>query len=122
MLLVPTYVGPSKIHGMGLFAAFPIPKGIGVWHYSPGLDRCYTNDMLPMMETLQKVFIFTYGYFDKNQNMWILCMDNVRFMNHSSTPNIKVLPHMSVAARDIAQDEELTEDYRTFDHREASFV
>ena len=38
MLRVPTYLGPSSIHGIGVFAVERILAGAEVWRFSPGLD------------------------------------------------------------------------------------
>lgn len=38
MLLIPATPRPSTIHGIGLFADAPIPKGTVIWRFSPGLD------------------------------------------------------------------------------------
>jgi len=57
-----------------------------------------------------------YGYIDPRLRRFILCCDDARFINHSDTPNI--VPEfdeggygIDVAARDIAEGEEITADY-----------
>lgn len=38
MLLVKTKIGPSKIHGIELFAAEFIKRGTPTWQFTPGFD------------------------------------------------------------------------------------
>lgn len=38
MLLVPTFLSQSPIHGLGLFAAEPVSQGAVVWKFAPGFD------------------------------------------------------------------------------------
>jgi hypothetical protein len=38
MLFVKTMLGPSPIHGIGLFADQCIPQGIRIWECTPGFD------------------------------------------------------------------------------------
>ena len=69
-----------------------------------------------------------YLYLDERSEKYIFCLDNARFMNHSEKPNTEsVFPasdHFGhdVASRDIAAGEELTCDYREFDHDHARKV
>lgn len=118
MILVMTKIGPSSIHGMGLFAAEPIPQGSVIWRFTEGLDVdiCQCRfDSLP--QTLQE-FLSIYAYYDSGR--WMMSGDHGRFINHSSTPNTSTgrFRQDLIAARDIAEGEEITEDYRQFDFSE----
>jgi hypothetical protein len=42
MLLVKTYLGKSKLHGLGVFAGQFIRKGTKIWRFVEGFDRFYT--------------------------------------------------------------------------------
>ena len=54
-----------------------------------------------------------YAWIDTDGN-YVFPVDNDRFMNHSSTPNIEnVSEDVSIAAKDILPGEELTTDYKT---------
>lgn len=121
MLMVKTKLGPSKIEGIGLFADQFIPKGTMTWRFAPGFDICVESDnLLKLSETARKIF-WHYAYVDKNNNHYILCFDDERFINHSENPNIIVKKHdgeiedIEVAARDIKCGEELTVNYYDFD-------
>lgn len=57
-----------------------------------------------------------YAYLDKELGRYVLCFDDMRFINHSShNPNIASTPRHDVAARDIHEGEELFCDYRCFE-------
>ena len=117
MMTVPTYVGPSQIEGVGIFAAEAISAGTAIWELSDDLDLLLTREQLARLPDLQRVFIERYGYPHMSQpQLTVLEFDNGRFMNHSVTPNTDFTrPEVGYAIRDIAAGEELTCDYREFD-------
>lgn len=121
MLMVKTKLGPSKIHGTGLFADQFIPKGTMTWRFAPGFDLKIEHDnLLRLSETARKIF-WNYAYVDKSNNHYILCFDDERFINHSGNPNIiqkrvgREIEGREIAARDIQHGEELTVNYYDFD-------
>lgn len=115
-----TYVmlKPSGIHGIGVFAIRPIPKGCrrifskgaGEWIKLPITD-------VEQLPAHSKDLVETYCLFDE-ENYFVpdygfKLMDLVNYLNHSDTPNI-----MSVndgedfeALEDIATGQELTVNY-----------
>lgn len=117
MMIVPNYVGPSAIEGVGVFAAEPIAAGAAIWELSDDLDLLLTRQQLTRLPALQRDFIERYGYPHMSQpQLTVLEFDNGRFMNHSATPNTDFTrPEIGYAIRDIAIGEELTCDYREFD-------
>lgn len=120
MLLVPTRLAQSQIHGLGVFAAAPIAKGAPVWRFQPGLDMEFTPEIVETLPEHVREFFLRYGYLDRNLNRLILCFDDARFVNHSVTPNIvtdyaRDRYGLDVALRDIAAGEELTMDYAGFE-------
>ena len=124
MLLVETYVAPSGIHGLGLFAAKPIKAGEMVWRFDRRCEVTFTSEELSQLSPMFRSFVLVYSFFDKPRNVLVLSIDNARFFNHSTLPNVeaKTGRDFDVALRDIAADEELTEDYFAFDHREGLFA
>src|SRR3954469_1637143 len=44
MLLVKTRLGPSTIHGIGVFADEDIPRGTIVWSFNPLIDKALTDE------------------------------------------------------------------------------
>lgn len=116
MLLVKTQIGLSEVHGIGLFAAQFIAKGTVTWQYHPDFDSAYSeSDMLRMPEPAREQFL-KYAYYDKELELYILCSDDQRFINHEPDfPNIISTPRQDVTARDIMLGEELLCDYNCYD-------
>lgn len=117
MMIVPTYVGPSAIEGVGVFAAALIRSGTAIWQLSEGLDLLLTDAELDALPSLQRDFIERYGYPHMTRaGLTVLEFDNGRFMNHASRPNTDFTgPDVGWAIRDIAEGEEITCDYGEFD-------
>lgn len=117
MLLFFTRVGPSKIEGLGCFAAEPIPRGRKVWSFHDSIDMRTTIDsVVSVMPSAAKRAWQQYAY---NEDGWaILPGDDARFINHSTAPNIGALPlelpECDFALVDIAAGAELLCDYRKF--------
>jgi hypothetical protein len=114
MLLVRTYLAPSSIDGIGLFAGEDIPKGTITWEFYPEVDIvleefCFTR--------VQFEFVTKYAFQDKQLGKWILSADDDRFTNHSDDPNTGPLPDgRMVALRDIKKGEEITSNYYHIDY------
>ena len=123
MIFVKTKVEPSPIHGLGLFADECIPKGTKIWELTEGIDKTYSKEEAEALAEPERSEILSlhYSYISKYIGKYILCGDDNRFMNHSDMPN--TAPALRgvgqepdyVAARDIAEGEEITCDYRDFD-------
>ena len=124
MLLVKTYLDRSSIHGIGLFAAERIPRGTVIWRRSPEIDLLLDPGQLDRLHPAARAQIEKYTYLDRYLGKLVLCGDDARFFNHADAPNCHDLPDANggttVAARDIAEGEELTSDYSSFDaaHRD----
>lgn len=116
MLLVPTFLAPSPIHGVGLFAAAPIPAGVRVWRLDPAFDREVDEVELAALAAVARSQIQRYAYVDPMRRVRILCADDARFFNHADDANCGDEDGcdglVTVALRDIAGGEELTWDYR----------
>ena len=120
MLLVPTRLSQSPIHGLGVFAVAPIAASMPVWRFERGLDMEFSPDIVTTLPEHVQAFFSHYGYLDRNVGRIILCFDDARFVNHSDAPNVATDyaqdPYgLDVALRDIAAGEELTMDYANFE-------
>jgi len=115
VLRVPTYVAPSSIQGVGLFAAVDIPAGTTIWEFTPDVDwRIPLKDMQLFPEPY-RTWLLRYVYLDES-GAYVLCGDNGKYMNHSFDPNCDdVEGPYTVARTNIRAGEELTCDYRLFD-------
>jgi SET domain-containing protein len=117
MMLVPTYVAPSPIEGVGVFAAEPIPSGTLIWQLAPGLDRLIRKSEVDALPPLFQQFVERYSYpYPHDPEQLIVELDNGRFMNHSAAPNTLFSdPDAGYTIRDIAAGEELLCNYAEFD-------
>lgn len=117
MLLVPTYVAPSQIEGVGVFAAEPIASGTLIWQLAQGLDRLIHKSEIDALPPLFQAFVERYSYpYPHDPERLIVELDNGRFMNHAEKPNtIFSDPDAGYTIRDIAAGEELTCNYAEFD-------
>ncbi len=117
MLRIKTKLGPSTVHGVGLFADQFIPKGATTWEYDPKFDIGFTEKDLSKMTPDGRRQVLWYAYYDKKIKKLVLPFDDQRFINHSfKKRNIKSTPRRDVAMRDINQGEELLCDYNEFDN------
>lgn len=115
MLLVPTYAAASSIQGVGLFAAAPIARGTLIWRFEPVFDRIIPQADFDTLPPVARAFVERYGYVTPQiPGGWVVSLDNTRFINHSPAPNTDNTQPDTFAARDIAQDEEITCDYGEF--------
>ncbi|MDO8341401.1 MAG: SET domain-containing protein [Candidatus Woesebacteria bacterium] len=121
MLLIKTYLAPSRIHGIGLFANEDIKKGTITWRFDPAIDILITEEQISRLPINVSEFIKEYGSLSKSSHKYVLSADNTRFTNHSSKPNLESKfsdeesEAIAIANRDINKGEELTIDYRVFD-------
>jgi hypothetical protein len=119
MLLVETYLAPSKIHGMGLFAADLIRPGVTWWRFHPTWDKVFSVEEVAQLPTVAQKHLTTYGFFDGRK--WTLCGDHASFVNHSATPNSSHMSELSISSANINAGDEITENYNDFDLRPAPF-
>lgn len=113
MLLVRTRVGPSPIHGIGVFAAEAVTAGEAVWEFAPGLDLVIPHARIPTLPAAFRAYLATYAYVshDVAEGVVLSC-DHAKFLNHSEAPNTIIAPLVTRARHDIAAGEEITCDYR----------
>jgi len=124
MLTVKASVKVSPIHGLGLFADEPIAKGTPTWIFDPRFDICFDSSEVRAMSSQQRNLIERYAHLSKVSGRYVYSIDDSRFMNHSvEANNCEVIAGefepRTVANRDIAAGEELTENYRDIDSNDA---
>jgi len=117
MFIYKTSLKPSPIHGLGVFAWKGIRKGSVVYQHRPELDQIFSANEFANLDRRDQALILHYGGLDKRLNRYRLPYDNLRFLNHSDTPNLVyvVATDQIVALRAIAAGEELTQNYRDFE-------
>lgn len=113
MLLVPTYVSQSGIHGLGVFAARRIRMGERVWTFDPYWDHFIPDEAFANLPAPSKRFLRIYAYHNSLHGPgYIVESDNGRFMNHADHPNLDFSGPDGFATRTIERGEEMTCDYR----------
>jgi len=120
VLLVPTTLRRSPIHGLGVFLAEPVAAGTETWRFVPGFDVEFEPAEIERFPPHVRRWLDHFAYLDFHLDRWILAVDDARFMNHSDMPSTRSDyerdPYgVDVAARDLAVGEELTCDYRSFE-------
>lgn len=117
MMLVRTYLSNSTIEGVGIFAAEPIKAGDVIWCLEPKFDVFFTEEDIEKLPPHMQDFIARYCYPHlRKPGVWVLELDNGRFMNHSERPNTDFTEfETGYAIRDIAAGEEITCNYYEFD-------
>ena len=115
MIIVPTFLNKSEIHGFGVFAKGFIPKGSKIWEFNPTFDICFTEEQFEALPaaTKQEVEIHLYQPEPGGKLYYEATMG--KYMNHSREPNVDFTEvGAGWATRDIEPGEELTCDYRHF--------
>lgn len=115
MLIVETYLAPSRVHGIGLFAANDIPARSVVWKFQNFIDTVMPPERFLRLcrevdnFTLQHLMNSTY----RRNSQYFYLTDNARFINHSQECcNIAFADdYTEIALRDIKSGEELLENY-----------
>jgi uncharacterized protein len=108
MMTVPTYVAPSAIEGVGIFAATDIKAGEEIWRFEPEIAA---------LGPVQRDYVERYGYSHMTDRTFtVVEADNGRFMNHSETPNTDFTrPDRGFAIVDIPAGTEILCDYGEFE-------
>ena len=118
MMRVKTRVASSPIAGLGLFADQDIAEGDTIWVFDPGIDQVVDLRYVSPGDPVARDFILKYGYQTVvDEPVFVLCVDDARYMNHSDDPNIHEINERSVAVRAIRRGEEITTNYKDFDRR-----
>lgn len=120
MMRVKCRVGPSSIHGMGLFAEDFLPRGTPIWQFVAGFDRALATATVAALPDLAREHIRHFAFISPSDDHWILSGDHACFMNHAEFPNTgassdETSPVITIALRDIAAGEEMTCNYLSFD-------
>jgi SET domain-containing protein len=117
MLTISTYVAPSAIEGLGVFAGEFIPAGSLMWSLNPKFDIfIHVREIESYPPHLQDYIArYTYPHLEM-EGVVILDSDNGKFMNHTLTPNTDFrIFDKGYALVDIAPGEEITCNYHEFD-------
>lgn len=119
MLLIKTKLGISGIEGMGLFADQDIKKGIIISNNDDNFAIItYSQEQWQELENKLSKESFRqvkrYTYKEKSNGLYRLNLDDTRFINHSTYPNIETVGNNDIAIQNIKKGEEILIDYTTF--------
>jgi SET domain-containing protein len=116
MMLVRSFVAPSDIQGLGVFAGEFIAKGSRLWGFEPKFDICITPEEFDALSGLMQEYVERYSYPHlERPGVIVLDCDHGKFMNHSDAPNTDFTVFDSgYALRDIFEGEEITCNYFEF--------
>ena len=117
MLMVRTYLAPSAIEGLGVFAGEFIERGRLVWTLNPLFDIFIRESEIEELPQHMQEFIGRYTWtYVKIPGVVCLESDYGKFMNHSLTPNTDFrVWDKGYALTDIAHGEEITCNYHECD-------
>jgi hypothetical protein len=112
----------SEHHGVGMFADENLAKGTLIYTPSPLLDVNLTQEQFDSLDENEKREMRYWGFFDEPSQKWHVDFDVTHFINHSYEATVMQDPNYTeahlVAARDIRQGEELTQNYLEFETEE----
>jgi uncharacterized protein len=115
MFLIRTRIGPSDIHGTGVFACENVDQGALIWRFEPLFDREISEAELSDMPAAFQEYIAMYAYrASELGGRLILSCDHAKFLNHSADPNTSEVALGSIANRQINAGDEITCDYEAF--------
>ena len=118
MLIIPTYLAPSRLHGLGVFTRGPVKAGSVVSRFMPPFDIEFPEELFRALTPAEQAYLRQFAYRSRFTQLFVLTGDPHRVMNHEETANLGMHPDCTacnVALRDIEPGEELTCDYRTLD-------
>lgn len=113
MFLKKKYIDKSTLNGIGLFAGEVMKKGDILYQHSPNLQLRLSPEEFGALSDDERATFSHYGY--EWKGVWYLDFDDIRFLNHADEPNLLLTNEGIVAARNIAEGEELTQNYRDFE-------
>lgn len=113
MILIDHYIAPSRIHGLGVFAAEEAKSGQKIWEFNPAVDLVIPQTALKDLPQHICRHIQRSSEYYKEDEVYILGADGDAFMNHSLEPNLKSVGKTGFATRDIRIGDEITCDYRS---------
>jgi SET domain-containing protein len=117
MLLIATYVAPSAIEGLGVFAGESTSRGSLIWSLNPKFDIFVHQTEIGALPPHMQTFIARYSYPHLDMPGYrVIDLDNGKFMNHSLSPNTDFrVFDKGYALTNIAEGDEITCNYHEFD-------
>lgn len=119
MLHIKYKLDKSNKHGIGIFADQDIKQGDVIYTASPLLDLNISNETFERLSQTEKDEVRYWGFWIESDKVWHVDFDMSKFINHSfeanTTQDFSHPEAYLVAARDIQNGEELTQNYLEFE-------
>ena len=88
MFVIKTRVGPSPIHGIGVFACEDVAAGGPVWRFHPPFDQILSEQEIANLPDAAREYLEIYAYTSSDLGgQLVLSGDHARFLNPSDDPN-----------------------------------
>lgn len=114
MIVVPTYLDKSPIHGFGVYAKAAIKKGDVVWRFNERFDLVLTEEEFAQLPPSVREELEIHMY-EPERGRYYYETTMGKYMNHSREPNVDFTEiGLGICTRDVAPNEELLCDYRQF--------
>ena len=120
MFIVETIIKNAGKKGIGVFATSNIRKGQLIWKFDENFKLCWSEKKFNKLHPIAQAYIRKHGA-KESHNMWYLDIDNTKYINHSSSPNLLFVSSKNksdygdimsgVALCNIKKGEEITCDY-----------
>jgi SET domain-containing protein len=108
---VKTYLAPSDIDGVGVFALRDIPKDQKLYcDMAPKIYTLSYANLSKLFPAVKKLILSQWPLIAKGSAFAYPTTRVVAYMNHSDDPNYDAIN--DVVLKDIKEGEEITEDYR----------
>jgi len=88
MMMVETELRQSSIHGVGVFLTTPVREGELIWRSDTRIDRVYSQEELASLPDHVQRYLRTYSTWHERTQLFVLCGDNGRYVNHADAPSI----------------------------------
>lgn len=117
MLIIETTLKAFQNKGIGLCSVHALTKGTFVYEVYDFFDILVSKKEVDSMPKIGRDFIEEHCSYSKKRDGYWVCVDNARFLNHSSNANLKWLDDVKkyITVRDISAGEELTCNYTQID-------
>jgi hypothetical protein len=123
MLLIPTELRQSPIHGVGVFytGKEPIPAGNLIWFFQEGFDQRWAEEEILNFPEQAQIHCYYNVWRSKVTGLYLLCADNLKYVNHAYTPNTEfcAVPRLKEPACFsrvvIGLGDEIVQNYQEFD-------
>lgn len=117
MMMIKTFVAPSEIQGLGVFAGEFVPEGGELWVLNPKFDVLIHPGEIEDFPSHMRDYVERYSYPHLElAGVRVIDCDDGKFMNHSERSNTDFrLFDRGYALVDIAVGDEITCNYFEFD-------